>query len=585
MGCGGSKSAEVTLKSQHAPTPSNQEQTFELPPLAHPRKCRDELIPDPSVFNEVDEYVRQVSKTPASSVEELAKALTTKYSDEMLKTRALFYWMALNIRFDTESYFSGDFGPQDASSVLQSRRAVCQGFSQLFDELCKVVKIPCLMVSGIAKGYRHDPEDVYTEHTKANHAWNLVLLQGEWRPLDSTWGTGHVNRSGRFVRRLEDRWFLTDPGEFVLRHFPLMDGDLQESAKYQSLPNPMTIEQFSAHVKLERDAHALGLQCLTHQQTVIDVIRDVTIKVKADKQPLESVKVTLEERAPVDQVKASHDVLTSLDDAGTCTIYVRPSRAATYLLKVFGRGLDQDGNKLHCLLTYVIRCKETHTNVDPYPDKHDLWGLHNPTATQCGIRLGDKSPSSHPNTPFLYTAKNSQATVPIHFSTDVTLKTHFKHARDKDNDLGKFTFIEYTEDGARITTRMPERGYYLLRLFSSHPSKKMLHPVVDFLLFSDRESPCRPFPQAFSAAFKERAQLLAPLFREVPGDESTVYRVKAPSVSELTVAGRRMELKNDDVWEAEVTPPRGKSDVTIYGAVDKDASSLSGLFRFSVAGR
>ncbi|XP_076438507.1 uncharacterized protein LOC143277523 isoform X2 [Babylonia areolata] len=542
MGCGRSKPDGVAvmpqpLRSSASPTATDEKSKKpevssasvpqssgakgqKLPPFSPPKKTKDKLIPDPGIFSEVDEYVKQVSKTSANSVEELAKVLTTKYRDDMLKLRALFCWLALNVRYDTESFFSGRSMPQDAGSVLKSGMAVCQGYSQLLEALCREAGIPCVLVSGIAKGYSHDPENVYTAATKTNHSWNLVLVQGEWRPLECTWGAGFVDNGGHFVRSFQERWFLTDPEEFVLQHFPLVN---------------------------------------------------------------------------------STDVLTSLDDAGTCTIYVRPSRAATYLLKVMGRGRDQEPTQLHLLVTYVIRCQEPHANPEPFPD-NALWGLQNPTASECGIRLtmtekeGKKQqqqqqlhhpPNNATNKPnYLFTAKNGEAVATVCLSGDVTLKARLTHARAKDADLGEFTLIEYTEGGARITARLAERGYYLLRVFSSHPTREQLHPVVDFLMFSDSvgKFPCQPFPQVYSAAHQARAKLLSPLSGHVPAGESTLYRVVAPSLSKLTVAGQQMELKNDGVWEAEVTPPEGKSDVTIFGAVDKDAKSLSGLFKFTVKG-
>ena len=88
--------------------------------------------------------------------------------------------------------------------------------------LHSLADIPCLTVEGIAKGYSHDPEAVYTADSRVNHAWNLVLLEGEWRPLDCTWGAGYLHEDGTFRRELSDHWFLTDPVEFLLTHFPYM---------------------------------------------------------------------------------------------------------------------------------------------------------------------------------------------------------------------------------------------------------------------------------------------------------------------------------------------------------------------------
>ena len=79
-----------------------------------------------------------------------------------------------------------------------------------------------MTVEGIAKGYSHDPEAIYSADSGVNHAWNLVLLEGEWRPLDCTWGAGYLHEDGSFRRELNDHWFLTDPEEFLPTHFPYM---------------------------------------------------------------------------------------------------------------------------------------------------------------------------------------------------------------------------------------------------------------------------------------------------------------------------------------------------------------------------
>ena len=55
-------------------------------------------------------------------------------------------------------------------------------------------------------------------------------------------------------------------------------------------------------------------------------------------------------------ISCSSSVLTSLSGEGTCSMYVRPPRVATYLLKIMGRGQGQDSTAiLHLLLSYVIR--------------------------------------------------------------------------------------------------------------------------------------------------------------------------------------------------------------------------------------
>ena len=123
----------------------------------------------------------------------------------------------------------------------------------------------------------------------------------------------------------------------------------------------------------------------------------------------------------------------------------------------------------------------------------------------------------------------------------------------------------------------------MLRLFASHPEQSGLPHAADYLLFSDKQIPCEPFPRAYKLAYQQRARLLQPLIGQVPSGESTLYRLHAPSLGKVIVAGKKMELKNDEVWEAEVTPAAGQSDVTMFAAVEKDANSLQGLYKFTVA--
>lgn len=86
------------------------------------------------------------------------------------------------------------------------------------------MNVPCILVSGISKGYGYKLGEVMTKNTKTDHAWNLVLVQGEWRPWDCTWGAGHLNEGNKYKREFDEFWFLTDPADFLPSHFPYMNG-------------------------------------------------------------------------------------------------------------------------------------------------------------------------------------------------------------------------------------------------------------------------------------------------------------------------------------------------------------------------
>jgi len=67
--------------------------------------------------------------------------------------------------------------------------------------------------SGVINGYaRNDLQTVLLN--ESNHAWNKVLIDGQWHLLDVTWSRDTVNKI------VDDFYFLTDPKIFVLNHYP-----------------------------------------------------------------------------------------------------------------------------------------------------------------------------------------------------------------------------------------------------------------------------------------------------------------------------------------------------------------------------
>ena len=86
------------------------------------------------------------------------------------RTWVIFYWNSQNIRYDihVDAYFNNQIGLQDASSVLQSGKAVCEGYSSLYAELCTKTGIECRKVDGYWKGLGFDMRQ--TKFDKTDHA-------------------------------------------------------------------------------------------------------------------------------------------------------------------------------------------------------------------------------------------------------------------------------------------------------------------------------------------------------------------------------------------------------------------------------
>ena len=272
-------------------------------------------------------------------------------------------------------------------------------------------------------------------------------------------------------------------------------------------------------------------------------------------------------------------ILTSWEDDDMCNIYVRPPRAATYLLTIMGQAEDQEETTLQRLCVYAVRCVQTETNQFRFPEVTGSWGLQNPMATECGLKQVK-------GTTFTFTAKDGAVTVPIGLLRHTELAVRLRHAEAPDEDLARYTLVEYGEEMVDIRARLPRAGNFLLRVFASHPQLRGMQHAADFLLLLRADAPCQkdclPFPRSSDFAHVNRTRLLQPLVREVSRGTASLFRVQAPRLARLCVDGRKMERGSDGVWEAEVTPEHDGKTVLISGSAQRGATHLSGLYTFDV---
>lgn len=196
-------------------------------------------------FTALDIIAKQAPKSATKNVASLAIYLNTHTSNDLEKVRAYYVWITHNINYDTKVFFSNTPNPKTtAIDALKQRTAVCQGYSELFKELCGTSNIPCFLISGYSKGYGFDPNK---RLTNADHAWNVVFIEGKWQLIDATWGSGHVGYDRKFKQKFDEEFFLADPQKFILKHLPT-------DPMWQLLPCPLSIDNY-----LKSDAQILDI--------------------------------------------------------------------------------------------------------------------------------------------------------------------------------------------------------------------------------------------------------------------------------------------------------------------------------------
>jgi hypothetical protein len=154
------------------------------------------------------------------------------HSDEE-KILIFSYWIAKNIRYDKAEMKWLKRSNKTAYEVLQNRKAVCEGMANLFEQMCANENIVCYTITGHAYGsfLRR-----LFNCCHMRHAWNVVYVSGQWKPVDVTW-CGHLVKDGNFRKNPDLAWVFDDARHFAQSHLP---GD----PRWQLLANPFTEKEF-----------------------------------------------------------------------------------------------------------------------------------------------------------------------------------------------------------------------------------------------------------------------------------------------------------------------------------------------------
>lgn len=147
------------------------------------------------IYNKNIEYQNENKTLDASqyiqpvyneTIKEFALGLVKdiKYTGD--KVKAIHDWIADNIYYDYDAYYgtSGALDVYDGEKCFSTKRAVCQGYAELFNIMLHSVGIPSRVVHGKAINYN---ESWDTEDRVPNHAWNEVNIDGRWVTIDVTW--------------------------------------------------------------------------------------------------------------------------------------------------------------------------------------------------------------------------------------------------------------------------------------------------------------------------------------------------------------------------------------------------------------
>ena len=352
-------SAEPTPALQ--PRESSHESTITPPPKIPKIEPEPELLPKPGStvilagisFSEIDQHALNAPESVTNSIKSLAAYLAEPAINDFEKARAIFSWIAENISYDANSYFSGIYSSATPQDVLRTRSSVCQGYSNLFETLARAAGLEVITISGFAKGYGYKVGDHIVGDT--NHAWNAVKIEDGWYLVDCTWGAGSLDSSEQFVRDFTPHYFGTPPESFIYDHLP-------EDPKWQLLESSIDKAEFQKSPIVNSQFFAHGLEIDSHTTSVITTIHDIEITclTLGDTQVISELSIS--------DVKLP-DILTFVQQLNNkYYIYAHFPEAGTYFLDIFTK---KPGDESYWpALQYKVEVSEGIEGISGFPEAY-----------------------------------------------------------------------------------------------------------------------------------------------------------------------------------------------------------------------
>lgn len=209
-----------------------------------------------------DFYVSPSVYDYAPAARRIVGDATTPYA----KAQRIYLWLCDSVIYDRAGTV------RTADECWRTRRAVCQGYCELFYRLgqcvdlrmrlvygkCRLPSVspsgekeaPLILPAKLKNGHADDcppptgdagvePDSLLQPRTSVlqPHVWLSVSTERGEILLDPTWGAGYY-RGDQFVRQAQPlRWFDVDPSWFIYTHLP-------DHPRRQHLQHPVSDEEF-----------------------------------------------------------------------------------------------------------------------------------------------------------------------------------------------------------------------------------------------------------------------------------------------------------------------------------------------------
>ncbi|XP_039257624.2 uncharacterized protein LOC120334225 [Styela clava] len=475
------------------------------------------------LFKDLEDFainMEQIS-SPATTFAILMNSLLINQLSDLEKVRILFHWIT---KQDLNTInFPDNIDEDTPMGFLFAIKHGRKTYAELFSRLCSAAGLHAKVITGYLKGVGYLPDYKFTgAGDPFRGSWNAVLINGQWRLIDTHWGARHVledddvpSAEHETIYRYEEHYFLTNPDQLIVTHFP-------DEVEWQLLSNPITLEQFQETVKIWPLHYKLKLQLYSHLHGVVQAPQDgvVEIRVKTSDFARRDAEfkcdfMTKQKLRSVGKFKLACFTFHYTEKEFQ-VFQVHCPAVGEYILKIFGMSKKfSDEEVFTNIALYQINCpklksKGKHTPKDPtnvlpseisapFPEVNMPWGP--PT----GPRALAVSPMSHGG-PIITCDKNGEATLVMQilrgenlcflqqlYEADGRVDTTKQALQD--NAVHLTTMTRSQHRAVVFCIRTPHSGNFSLNLYLNTESEGNFTGFCNYLVVSPSQSKqAVPFP-------------------------------------------------------------------------------------------
>ena len=150
------------------------------------------------------------------NIDELSNKIKTDFYSERERVRAIYTWIANNIRYDNHYLIPLEFTIYTsqkeykeqskiriktlAINTFNSKKGICNNYASLFYQLCINLGIKCEIVVGFAKNKVTETTSNTISSLSSNHAWNKVLVDNKYYLIDTTWSRNIIPNKKGYIK-------------------------------------------------------------------------------------------------------------------------------------------------------------------------------------------------------------------------------------------------------------------------------------------------------------------------------------------------------------------------------------------------